>query len=293
MLSIGGALAAALAVAHFLSPVSRRLSANMDVELALLDPERPMVFVYHPGSATVDAMRLPKKAARGAGSAVQRAHSMVSLLLKKDTEVKDSVFYIEARAPELESFSQALNGWRGRPAYLFSMAAWLTGLKKAEGTNLSRHDLALLFLELTRLDSSSFNFADLPKDFFKAGGDAEPEPEEAGAEELKPAGVRLEVLNASGRRDLAERVTRYLRKKGFDVINFGNYGAVEKQTKIVNCSDNIAAARLLRDALGLTGLEIYSRPEKVSVIHARVILGTDFLAAGTADPAVLGKEGGR
>lgn len=283
----------ALSVAHFLSPVSRRLSADRDVELALLDPERPMVFVYHPGPATVDAIRLPKKAARGAGSAVQRAHGLVSLVLKRDAGIQAPVFYLEAPYRDLESFSGALNGWRGRPAYFFSMAAWLGALKKAEGTNLSRHDLALLFLELTRLDSSSFNIADLPGDFSRAGAGAEPAPGEADAEGLEPPGVRLEVLNASGRRELAERVTRRLRKKGFDVINFGNYGAVEKQTKIVNCSGNIAAARLVREALGLTDLEIYSKPEKPAVVHARVILGTDFLAAGTADPAGPGKEGGR
>ncbi|OGS58925.1 MAG: hypothetical protein A3J79_03820 [Elusimicrobia bacterium RIFOXYB2_FULL_62_6] len=101
------------------------------------------------------------------------------------------------------------------------------------------------------------------------------------------------MLNASGRKDLAEQVARHLRKKGFDVIHYGNFGSVQKQTKIVNCSGNIEAARQAREALGLKGLEIYSKPEKPAVVQARVILGTDFNAAATADPAGFGADGGR
>ena len=101
------------------------------------------------------------------------------------------------------------------------------------------------------------------------------------------------MLNASGRRDLAEQVTKYLRKKGFDVINFGNGGAVARHTKIVNCSGNIAAARQARAALGLKDLEIYSKPEKPAVAQARVILGADFDEARLETPALFSKESGR
>lgn len=294
ILSLGGALALALTAAHYYSPVSLRLSANEDVELVLLHAERPMLFVYRPAAATVSAIRLPKKMTRGAGSAVQRAHSALTLVLKRGFGVQDTAHYIEVAEPELERFYEFLNGWRSRPADLLAAAAWLRELKRAEGTNLSWHDLLLLALELSRLNSSSFVIADLPKDYFdKAGGGGEPVPGETAAAQPESVPARLEVLNASGKKDLAERVARYLRKKGFDVINYSTYKAVEKQTKIVNCSGNIAAARLAREALGLKDLKIYSEPKKSAVVQARVILGTDFDAAKVRDPALIENGGGR
>lgn len=293
LLGLGGALTLALLAAHYFSPVSRRLAAGADVELVLLSPERPMLFVYHPGSRTVSAVRLPKRAVKSAGSAMQRAHAALSLALRRETTVQDPAYFIEAPDPDLESFCDTLNSWRARPALLLAMAARLRELKSGAATNLPWHDALLLFAELTRLNSSAFVIADLPKDqLAKVLGDdaAEQEAAQAGAPR---APVRLEVLNASGRRDLAERTARYLRKKGFDVISVGNHKVVEKQTKIVNCSNNIAAARQVRGALGLEALEIYSKPEKPAVAQARVILGMDFDAAGVADPGLFGKEAAR
>ncbi|HAF94517.1 MAG TPA: hypothetical protein DCG50_00505 [Elusimicrobia bacterium] len=88
--------------------------------------------------------------------------------------------------------------------------------------------------------------------------------------------IRVEVLNASGKKDLAMQVTKYLRKKGFDVIDFGTYTGTGKLTKIVNCSGNVAAAKAVRSALGLTALEIYSKFEAGNVAEVSVILGEDF-----------------
>ncbi|MBU2574175.1 MAG: LytR C-terminal domain-containing protein [Elusimicrobia bacterium] len=296
ILALGGALTLALAAAHFYSSVSRRLSAAENIEIALLSPERPMLFVYHPDSGTVNAVQLPKKSARGAGSAVQRAHGALSLFLKNRSDIQDAAFYIEVGAPDLDRVSVMLNGWRNKPGYFLGMAAYIRDLKRTEATNLSWHDLLLISLELSRLNSADFIITDLPKDFFDktrvTEETASPRNKVPGSAP-EPAAVRLEVLNASGRKGLAEQVTRYLREKGFDVIYFGNYGAAAKQTKIVNCSGNIAAARLARKALGLKDLEIYSKIEKPAVVQARIILGADFNETGIESPALFNKERGR
>ena len=171
----------------------------------------------------------------------------------------------------MDAFEDLVNTWRARPARLVGAARYLMALKKSEATNLSAHDLVLLSLELSRLNSSNF----IKEDFDKTrSGDllpADAEPPQPG-----PAVVRLEVLNASGKQDLARRVTKFLRKKGFDVIDFGTYGSVEKQTKIVNCSDSLEGALRLREVLGLEGLEIYSKFDKIGIVQARIILGADF-----------------
>ncbi len=279
ILAAGGLVTLALVAAHYLSPVSKRLAANEDVELVLLNKDRPMLFVYHPFSRTLNAVRLPARAARS-GSAYQRACEVLKLfpggaLFRKGGEaVQTEPAYIEVSAaggPDMDAFEDLVNTWRARPARLAGAVRYLRALKKSEATNLSAHELVLLALELSRLNSSNF----IKEDFDKTRpGDLLPAA--AGQPEPGPAVVRLEVLNASGKQDLARRVTKYLRNKGFDVLDFGTYGSVEKQTKIVNCSDSLEGALRLREALGLEGLEIYSKFDKTGIVQAKVILGADF-----------------
>ena len=65
LLAAGGLVTFACVVAHYLSPISRRLAANEDVELVLLSKDAPMLFIYHSFSRTVNVVRLPSGAARG------------------------------------------------------------------------------------------------------------------------------------------------------------------------------------------------------------------------------------
>jgi len=275
MLAAGGLVTLVLVAAHYLSPVSRRLAANEDVELVLLNKERPMLFIYHPFSSTINAVRMPAKAARG-GSAYQRACEVLKTFSKSDVPPQETPVYIEVAAaggPDMDAFEDLINNWRARPARLAGLIRYLRDLRGNEATNLSLHDLVLLTLEMSRLNASNFIKEEFDKG--RAGGPA-PEAEAGEGPVSAPAIVRLEVLNASGKKDLARLVTKYLRKKGFDVIDFGTYGSVEKQTKIVNCSDSLDAALRLREALGLGGLEIYSKFDKVGIVQARIILGEDF-----------------
>jgi hypothetical protein len=267
ILAAGGLLFFALAAAHYFSPISRRLAANSDVELVLLNKERPMLFVYRSFSKTVNAVQLPGGAGRG-GSAYQRAGKILNFFSGGYAPSPEDPAYIEIQAPDLGAFEELVNNWRARPALLIGLARCLRGLKKNEATNLSGHDLALLALEVLRINSSNLIKEEFDKTRFFDQAPAAPAP--------VPAAVRLEVLNASGRKDLAALVTKYLRKKGFDVINFGTYGGVEETTKIVNCSDNIEAARRIRDILDLGALEIYSQSDKLAIVQVRIILGSDF-----------------
>lgn len=274
ILAAGGLLVLVLAAAHLASPVARRLSSGRDVELALLSRSRPMLFVYHPFSRTVNAIRLPARASTAAGSgasACQRA-AEVRRLFSRWGDTQAAPVYIEADAPDLEAFEELLNGWRARPAGLLRLLGGLRDLRRSEATGLTFYELLLGALEIVRLDSSHFIKEDLER-----------APSARAAEDILPGvrvsaagSARVEVLNASGRRDLAGRVTKFLRRTGYDVISFGTYAGVERHTKIVNCSGDIEAARGVRSALGLGGREIYSRSGKVNIADVKVILGEDF-----------------
>ncbi len=279
VLAAGGALALAFAAAHYFSPVSKRLAAGRDVGLVLLNKDRPMLFVYHPFSRTINSVRLPGRAFSGArrgSSAYQRACEVFKMFPRNPGLAQGPPSYIEVAAPDIDAFEALLNNWRFRPARLLHLCRYLRDLKKSEATNLSPYELLLVGLELARLNSSNFIKEDFDRSL--AAGLSLKEAPSAGPEPVNGI-VRLEVLNASGRRGLATRVTKYLRTRGFDVISFGTYESVEERTKIVNCSDNIGAARKTRDALGLEGLEIYSKFSKLGIADSRVILGADFDAA--------------
>ena len=301
MLAAGGLITFALAAAHYLSPIARGLAANADVELVLLSKERPMLFVYHSFSKTVNAVRLPAGTSRG-GSAYQRAGEVLRSFFGAGVPA-GAPAYIEVQAPDMDAFEDLLNNWRARPALLGRLVRWLAVLKKNDATNLSAHDLALLALELSRMNSANFIKEDLdnsgasaaprrgavPGNLPAGGADSAAARGDTGTPQrgaaVSPAAaitepaagaVRLEVLNASGKVDLAAQVTKFLRKKGFDVINFGTYGRKAARTKIINCSGDIKAARSLRAALDLGGLEIYSKPDKMAIAQVRIILGEDF-----------------
>ncbi len=294
ILAAGGILSAALAAAHYFSPIARGLAANADVELVLLSKERPMLFIYHSFSRSVNAVRLPAGAQRG-GSAYQRAGEVLRSFFGSGVPAGPPA-YIEVQAPDMDAFEDLLNNWRARPALLGRLLRWLVELKKNDATDLSAHDITLLALELSRLNSSNFIKEDLDNSGAGAAAkrgaaavnppqgvadnSAGPDtaaPQDGAAVSLPAAGaVRLEVLNASGQVDLAALVTKLLRKKGFDVINFGTYGRRLARTKIINCSGDLKAARALRDAMDLGGLEIYSKPDKLTIAQVRIILGEDF-----------------
>lgn len=289
MLAFGLALCLGLVAAHYLSGVAPRLAANRDLEIALISDRAPKVFIYHAFSKTITVINLPPARLKNGGSNYQKACAALALVSGKIPGQREDVLYLATDDPthsgcvgdDLGAFYAMLNSWRSRPRLFFEVARRLWLLKKEERTNISFHDLLLAVLELSRLNSSNFIITDFERSVLRAVASENFGANETGGSTNSETGVpaavvRVEVLNASGKKDLAVKVTKYLRKKGFDVINFGTYERAAGQTKIVNCSGNMEAARAVRSALGLTGLEIYSKPKAGYVAEVSVVLGADF-----------------
>lgn len=95
-------------------------------------------------------------------------------------------------------------------------------------------------------------------------------------------GVRVEVLNASGRPGLAREATRVLRDRGFDVVTFGNApGEFAPDTSLVlDRVGRMDAARQVADALGIR--RVFARPAANLYLDATVVLGRDWQAAAKA-----------
>jgi len=263
MLAAGLGAALALAAAQYLFPVSRALGSGRDVNLAVLGERGSALLVYHPVCGTVDAFTISHPRPRPDISAPQRALALFALA--GGTTAQAEVFSVTvSSSPDLEVLRGALNGWRAEPRLFFSAAAWVGGLRASGATGLSSFDLFRIFSDFSGLDFSSFSTTELSR--LGRGAEA--------AAETGPA-PRVEVFNASGRKDLAASAAKRLRALGFDVITASSYHKIEKNTRILGFSGGNAAALRLRAALGLDSLEV-RRSSQRSVAAAAVILGEDF-----------------
>ena len=258
-----------------MSPVSRALIYGRDVRVALLGDRAAALLVYHPFSGTVNAFTFAQAKVKKGVSGWQRASDLSMEAGVRPEAASDDVFFVSlSSAPDLDAFWGALNNWRTEPRRFFSAAAWVSRVSRGGETNISDFDLFSLFTEFSKLNSSNFIVTEAQR---------KPEEPEAAAAASGPA-PRVEVFNASGKKDLASVAAKYLRAKGFDVLTAASYAKREKQTRILGFSGDTAAAVALRSALGLEELEIRVRPSQKSVAGAAVILGEDF------DPAAFGKQ---
>ena len=259
------AAAAWTAVLHSRSPFAAAVSSGRPFAFVLADREEPGVAVYRPASRTLELFHLPRRAAgrRNTGPSGAAA-SVAAFFSEAGGTPEPGGFYAEISPAALEGALRDLGTWRRSPSALFRV------LRAAVPSNFGPYCRAALLFEALALDPSGL--------VISQGG----VPRADHPVWREPGGtVTVQVLNASGRRGAAEAVTRRLRARGADVVDFGNYVSIQPRTKIVNCSGGLEGARRVRDLLGLGNLEIYSKPEKAPVADVRVIIGPDF------DPAAL------
>jgi hypothetical protein len=88
--------------------------------------------------------------------------------------------------------------------------------------------------------------------------------------------VRVEVLNAAGVTGLARDVTEQLRGLGFDVVFYGNAGALARDsTTVLDRTGDPYHAWLVADALG--GLPVETAVDTTLYVEATVILAPDWV----------------
>lgn len=95
------------------------------------------------------------------------------------------------------------------------------------------------------------------------------------AEEPPGERVRVEVLNAAGVPGLARAATQLLRKRGWDVVYFGNAGSrVRDASVVIDRVGRPQTAGQVAEALGVN--EVESTPDSTLYVDVTVILGGDW-----------------
>ncbi len=88
--------------------------------------------------------------------------------------------------------------------------------------------------------------------------------------------MRVEVLNAGGREDMARLATDHLRDRGFDVVYFGNAEAFgQDSTIILDRAGRPRAAAAVGRALGTSRVE--SQPDSNLYLDVTVLLGREWV----------------
>jgi hypothetical protein len=99
-----------------------------------------------------------------------------------------------------------------------------------------------------------------------------------GSADNAPAGsrVRVQVLNATGTRGLAQRATDLLRDRGFDVVEIGNASERVDSTVVLDRTNHPDWARRVAAAMG--GAKVVSSPDTSRYVDITVLIGPSWRA---------------
>lgn len=105
-----------------------------------------------------------------------------------------------------------------------------------------------------------------------------PDPERsAGSTELVGTIIQVEVRNGAGVDRLAAETMRFLRERGFDVVDVGNYKTFDREHSVV--IDRVGdreAAKKVAEALGLPPTRVRREIRRQYYLDASVIIGDDY-----------------
>ena len=276
--------AAGLAVAFALyltDPLLQNLSVRKDEPLTLVVLTQPaMRFSYNPASRKV-LVTVASGKCDVTGDKPCFNGEFDLFFIPRQTDQKE--FWLQFKNP--------LSTWRFNPAplgnYLYSYAQALIQKR----TNINPAQFTALSLELTELTASDFAIQqqdDKNKKKSKKSADASAAQKETAPAEEKHAAdkgdqpLKVIILNASGKRGLAESLKQYLRAqyaKGLlqvDVYDTGNYPSLQDHSFIEDYSGRLVQVTQISHAIGITG-EIHSTKSNTELYYdSRIILGKDF-----------------
>ncbi|MBM4159798.1 MAG: LytR family transcriptional regulator [Ignavibacteria bacterium] len=89
--------------------------------------------------------------------------------------------------------------------------------------------------------------------------------------------IQLDVLNATGTPKLSQRFTDYLRARGFDVVEIGNYRESDLAfTRVIDRAGNMQAAHQVARALGVSDQRVVQEIDRNRYLDVTVVIGKDF-----------------
>ncbi|ROL58120.1 LytR family transcriptional regulator [Bacteroidetes/Chlorobi group bacterium ChocPot_Mid] len=88
--------------------------------------------------------------------------------------------------------------------------------------------------------------------------------------------IQISVLNGCGVKGLASKVRDYLRDKGFDVVDVGNYNQQTKFSFVIDWIGDTLSAKKLANAIGVPESKIIHDIDSSLYLRGSIVIGSDF-----------------
>jgi hypothetical protein len=89
--------------------------------------------------------------------------------------------------------------------------------------------------------------------------------------------IQVDVLNGCGTSGVAVKFTEFLRARGFDVLEMGNYKSFDVEESIVlDRIGNIEIAKKVANAIGINEKNIIQQLSNDSYIDCTIVIGRDY-----------------
>jgi hypothetical protein len=88
--------------------------------------------------------------------------------------------------------------------------------------------------------------------------------------------IQLDVVNAAGTSRLAQKLTEYLRSKGFDVVEIGTLRDQLEKTLVIDRSGNAGAALRVAEAIGVLPDQVVQKIDRNLYLDVSVFIGKDY-----------------
>jgi len=88
--------------------------------------------------------------------------------------------------------------------------------------------------------------------------------------------IQINIMNATGENRIGARFRDYLKQKGFDVVDMGNYKTEVEKTMVLDLCGDINKTKRVADALGVSQKNVSTILDKTKFIDATVIIGKDY-----------------
>lgn len=195
------------------------------------------------------------------------------------------------RITRQQRFIKALIYKLVNPVYIIRLPLLLKFAINDMHTNLSFWDMANLFIEIKNINIKNIRMAQLPGnphgvlwvkddkeiehiiDIITNGNQTSKDVNSFILTD-KNIPVRIQVFNASSIDGAALELAEKLRQHEFDVIDYGNYPAVQKKSQIIDMVGNLVATQKIGKLLNID--EIYTRYDSHPMADIKIIIGEDY-----------------
>lgn len=88
--------------------------------------------------------------------------------------------------------------------------------------------------------------------------------------------IQVNVLNACGESGLADNARKYLRMRGFDVVEIGNYKDIIEKSIVIDRIGDIRSSQKVAFTMGINDSLITSQIDSSLYLRSTLVIGKDF-----------------